>query len=316
MTTIELTLTNMAHGGSAVGRHEGRAIFVVYGVPGERVRARITQDKGRFAFAEVVDVLEAAPIRVMPRCKHFGACGGCHWQHMDYTAQLAFKQSVVADQMRRLGGLPDAVVHPTIPSPDAWAYRSHVTFHVTEDGQLGFVGLDDRTVVAIEECHIVREALKPHPLSPSPSNGEGGSNRNRLTFVPGERVRAQVGSDDHEVLIAAGQGEEMFQRLLAGGEAVHYTIMGRTFRVRAGSFFQVNLAQAEMLVRLALQRLKLTGQERLLDLYSGVGLFTAFLAERARQVTAVESFPPAVKDAEVNLAAFDNVDLIEGAVED
>ena len=79
MTIIELTLINMAHGGSAVGRHNGRAIFVAYGIPGERVRAEITQDKGRFAYAEVVEVIEAAPIRVTPRCKHFGVCGGCHW---------------------------------------------------------------------------------------------------------------------------------------------------------------------------------------------------------------------------------------------
>jgi 23S rRNA (uracil1939-C5)-methyltransferase len=304
MTIIELTLTNMAHGGSAVGRHDGRAIFVAYGIPGERVRAEITQDKGRFAFAEVVEVLEPAPIRVTPRCKHFGVCGGCHWQHMDYAAQLAFKQSVVADQMRRLGGLPDAVVHPTIPSPDVWAYRSHVTYHVTSEGQLGFVGLDDRSVIPIEECHIVRGALL-NPLAPS-----------SLNFAPGERIRVQVGSDDDEPLIAAGQGEEIFQRILTSHESVHYTVQGRTFQVSAGSFFQVNLAQAETLVRLALERLNLTGKERLLDLYSGVGLFTAFLAEGTRHVTAVESFPLAVKDAEVNLAAIDNIDLIEGAVED
>jgi 23S rRNA (uracil1939-C5)-methyltransferase len=304
MTMIELTLNNMAHGGSAVGRHDGRAIFVAYGVPGERVRARITQDKRRFAYAEVVEVLEPAPIRVMPHCKHFGVCGGCHWQHMDYVAQLSFKQSVVADQMRRLGGLLDVVVHPTIPSPDAWAYRSHVTYHVTADGQLGFVGLDDRTVIPIEECHIVREELF-NPLVSS-----------ALNLAPAERVRVQVGSNDDELLIATGQGEDNFQRILTSHETVHYTIQGRTFQVSAGSFFQVNLPQAETLVRLVLERLKLTGSERLLDLYSGVGLFTAFLAEHARHVTAVESFPLAVKDAEVNLNPFDNIDLIEGAVED
>src|SRR5262249_15191822 len=85
--------------------------------------------------------------------------------------------------------------------------------------------------------------------------------------------------------------------------------------VSAGSFFQVNLPQAETLVNLALNRLALTGTERLLDLYSGVGLFTAFLAENAAHVTAVESFPLAVQDAQANLAAFDNVELIQGTVE-
>jgi 23S rRNA (uracil1939-C5)-methyltransferase len=323
-STFELTLTGMAHGGSAVGRHEGRAIFVPYGIPGERILARITQDKGRFAYAEQVEVLEASPARVVPRCKHFGACGGCHWQHIDYGGQLEFKRQVVADQMRRLGGLPDAAVHPTIPSPDPWAYRSHVTFHVTADGRLGFVGLDDRTVIPIEECHIVRgEVLEPLFLDPSPTlpaSREGGENATRLSewsnkFKPNERVRVQVGTGG-ELLLAAGTSEEFFSRILAGPGVVHYRINTRVFQVSAGSFFQVNLPQAEMLVKLALERLDLTGSERVLDLYSGVGLFTAFLADAAAHVTAVESFSPAVRDAEINLAEVDNVDLIEGAVED
>ena len=98
-------------------------------------------------------------------------------------------------------------------------------------------------------------------------------------------------------------------------ERVHYTIKGRVFQVTGGSFFQVNLAQAETLVDLVLERLDLRGSEHVLDLYSGVGLFTAFLAERARRVSAVEVYAPAVRDAEVNLAEFANVDLRVGAVE-
>jgi 23S rRNA (uracil1939-C5)-methyltransferase len=103
---------------------------------------------------------------------------------------------------------------------------------------------------------------------------------------------------------------------LIGSPHVHYTIKEHTFRVTAGGFFQVNLPQTEVLVDLVLERLNLQGNESVLDLYSGVGLFTAFLAERAALVTSVESYPPAVTDADVNLANFENVDLIEGNVED
>src|SRR5260221_14608612 len=89
---FELELVAMAHGGSALGRHEGRTIFVPYTIPGERIVARITQDKGRFAYAEGVTLLEGSPVRVTPRCPHFGPglCGGCPWRHIDYPAPVEF----------------------------------------------------------------------------------------------------------------------------------------------------------------------------------------------------------------------------------
>src|SRR5258708_26207440 len=130
---FELELVAMAHGGSALGRHEGRTIFVPYAIPGERIIARITQDKGRFAYAEGVTLLEPSEARVQPRCPHFGPgkCGGCQWQHIDYAAQLEFKRQVAVDQLARIGGFRDLTVHAPIASPDPWAYRSHVTLHVT-----------------------------------------------------------------------------------------------------------------------------------------------------------------------------------------
>src|SRR5262249_44837190 len=103
---------------------------------------------------------------------------------------------------------------------------------------------------------------------------------------------------------------------LIGNSDVHYVVKTRTFRVTAGGFFQVNLPLAEVLVDQVLNRLALQGSESVLDLYSGVGLFTAFLAERAALVTSIESYPPAVADADANLADFENVELIEGTVEE
>src|SRR5688500_2293497 len=149
MDTFELEITGIAFGGNGVGRYEGRAIFVPYAIPGETIKARIVQDKKRFAIAENLGVIKSSPSRVTPRCVHFGICGGCHWQHIDYPAQLEFKRQIVADQMARIGGFRDLTVLPTIGSPDDWYYRSHVTFRTTRDGQLGFVTIDDRTVLGI-----------------------------------------------------------------------------------------------------------------------------------------------------------------------
>jgi 23S rRNA (uracil1939-C5)-methyltransferase len=326
--SFELELTAMAHGGSAIGRHEGRAIFVPYAIPGERITARITADRGRYAIARGVLLLEPAEARVYPRCPHFGPgrCGGCHWQHIDYPAQLAFKQQVVRDQLARIGGFGDVPVGPTVPAPDPWAYRSHVTFHVTPDGQLGFVSTDDQHIIPITECHIIRPELLDLFES---------LDLDALEMPPLSRVRLQVGTAPDDLLIGLSTADDEPPAVeidlpvsisflnadegalpLIGEGIVRYTIRDRVFRVTAGSFFQVNLPMAEVLAGLVLDRLALKGGESVLDLYSGVGLFSAFIAERAALVTAVESFAPAVDDADANLADLPNVDLIEGAVED
>jgi len=323
--TFELTLHGMAHGGKAVGRHEGKAIFVPYAIPGERITARIIDDRKRYAFAEGVRLLEASPQRVIPRCAHFGpgGCGGCHFQHMAYEAQLQFKREVVTDQLQRIGGFTDPSVLPTLPSPHPWEYRSHATFHVDAEGRLCFVGTDNTSLIPIEECHILRpELLELLTLLD-------------LDVPQLERVRLQVGSDPDDRMIVLSTRDDSVPELLTdlpvsvnfllsdnepvnliGESHVSYTVRGRAFRVTAGGFFQINVPMAELLIGEVLERLALRGNEAVLDLYAGVGLFTAFLAERAALVTSVESYPPAVTDADINLADFDNVDLIEGNVED
>jgi 23S rRNA (uracil1939-C5)-methyltransferase len=317
---IELELTGMAYGGAAVGRHEGRAVFVNGGISGERVRARIRQDKGRFALADIVEVLTPSPARTHPRCGHVGQCGGCQWQHIDYTAQLTFKQQIVADQLARIGGLPDVLVLPTMASPDPWAYRSHVTFHTTDDGRLGFVGVDDRRVVVIEECPISRpELLTFSGINTEAQRGfTAEQQRGRAAeadFKRGDRIRVQIGSDGSEGMVAVSAREDSPARVVAGVEAVHFTVKGKRFRVSGGSFFQVNLAQAAVLVEQMMAWLKPVAGATALDLYSGAGLFSAFLAERFAQVVGVESFAPAVEDARFNLRGLSGVEFHIGSVE-
>src|SRR5215217_4445241 len=113
---VTLELTGVAHGGEAIGRHEGRVFFVPYGLPGETVVAEIVQDKADYARAEIVEIVQASPERVTAPCAYFGACGGCQWQHATYQAQLDFKRGIVAEQLRRIGRFEDAdrLVLPTI----------------------------------------------------------------------------------------------------------------------------------------------------------------------------------------------------------
>lgn len=326
---IEVQMDAMAHGGSALGRCDGRVVFVPYTIPGERVQARIVQEKGRTIFAEGVTLLDASADRVFPRCAHFGLgkCGRCQWQHMDYKAQLPLKQDVLADQLERIGGFRDPDVRPIIASPEQWGYNTRMTMGVTPNGELGFTREGHRpsptNIFPINECHI----LHPDLLALKNSlDLEQMSGLQEITF--------QMGSDGAAMIVVRMANDEppelvtevpmSVNMLLSDNQPVsligethsRYTVKGRTFRATAGSYFRANLSQMDNLVEAVMGALDLKGNEAVLDLYAGVGLFSAFIAPHARLVTLVESYPPAVNDADENLADVENLDVIEGAVED
>src|SRR5512139_3217427 len=124
---IDLTLTAMAHGGSALGRHEGRVVFVPYAIPGEIVRVEIVETRARWARGRLLETLKPSPVRVEPPCPYFGPgkCGGCQVQHIAYEAQAEFKRQVVIDQLARVGGLQHPLVQDCIAAAEPWAYRNH-----------------------------------------------------------------------------------------------------------------------------------------------------------------------------------------------
>jgi 23S rRNA (uracil1939-C5)-methyltransferase len=128
----DLRLTGLAYGGDALGRiHDedgnDRVVFVAYALPGERVQIRIVGQKRGFARGELVQVLEPSAERAASRCKHFGECGGCHYQHMTYELQRKAKADILRDQLRRIGRIDDPTVQETVPSPSPWNYRNQQT---------------------------------------------------------------------------------------------------------------------------------------------------------------------------------------------
>jgi 23S rRNA (uracil1939-C5)-methyltransferase len=336
MNTIELQLTAMAHGGAALGRHEGRVIFVPYALPGETVRVEITDDRGRYAFARVDEVLEPSPDRVTPPCPYFGptGCGGCQWQHIDYPVQLHFKAEIVADQLTRIGGIADPLVRPILPDRSGWAYRNHAQFHPAPDGGLGFQAASAGRprgqglgVIAIDECLVL------HPLL-----SDLYATLDLGLDVPGLlRLSLRAGTETGDRMLIFETADDLPPGLeidlpvscvLLLSDGVHVNLIGhnhireivtgragRTYRISAPSFFQVNTPQAAQLVRLVTEYLDLQGGETVLDAYCGVGLFTAHLAERAGLVVGVELAPAAVADLLENTASLDNVEVIEGPVE-
>jgi len=324
MDTFTLQLTSIAHGGAALGRHEGRVIFVPYALPGETARVVITEDKGRYGFARLVEVLEPSPDRVTPACPYFGlaGCGGCQWQHIAYPAQLRFKAEIVADQLARIGKIAAPIVRPTLPDGSGWAYRNHAQFHPAPAGGLGFQAAASHDVVAVDECPIL------HPLladlyAALDLDFEGLARLSlRAGTASGDRMLLFEMVDDLPpaleidlpvscvLLLSDGRHAN-----LIGSNHITENVAGRTYRISAPSFFQVNTPQAGQLVRLVLEYLDLQGGETVLDAYCGVGLFATHLAERAGLVVGIESSPAAVADLLENTAEFDNVEVIEGPVE-
>ena len=275
---IELTLTAISPGGEAIGRHAGMVIFIPFGLPGETVQVEIVEQRRSFCRGRIVTLITPAPERRAPRCQHFGVCGGCTWQHIDYPAQLRFKRQIVHEQLVRIGKLAEPPVQPCIASPAAYAYRNHARLARSQQGAVGYRVAQSHTISAVHECPVLEPSLQEqlHGLTPSP----------------------------------AGRGDVELRAPMAP-----IRVGGYDYTVSGDSFFQVNTAVAELLLVEVLAKLAARRDQRVLDLYSGVGLFTLPIAASGAQVCAVESSKAACADARRNLAQFANAQVIESTVE-
>jgi 23S rRNA (uracil1939-C5)-methyltransferase len=322
MTSDLLTvkLDKLAYGGDALGRlSDGRAVFVPFALTGETVSIRTIEEKPSHVRAELVEVLEPSPDRISPKCLHFGICGGCHYQHMPYSIQVDIKSAILRDQLLRIGKISDPPLKQAVPCAIEWNYRNHVQFHLTRTGKLGYVDVYGRNVFPISECHLPEPALDS--LWP------------RLEFDPGlglERASLRLGIDEQTMLVLESADAPELELeadlsvvhlsgtdtvVMAGDDYLSIKVNDRLFHVSAASFFQVNTEMAEKMVAHLLEQLPVTPATTLLDVYCGVGLFSAFFAPRVGRVIGVEASPSACEDFTINLDDFDNVELYEAAAE-
>jgi 23S rRNA (uracil1939-C5)-methyltransferase len=312
----------MAHGGAAVGRYSGKAVFVPFGIPGETVRAEITQDKGRYARARLVEVLQPSPDRVIPRCPHFGACGGCQWQHMAYLAQLRFKEQLVRDAFARIGRL-EAEITPAIGMTEPWGYRNHAQMVPDTEGRPGFQRAESNSVVPVTECRILHPSLQellpqieldfPGLTSISLRCGVATGERMLVLETAGDEAPAIEMDLPVSCILALEDGNAA---VLAGAPYLHERVAGRAYRVSPASFFQVNTWGAEQLVALVRDHLEEMQGARLLDAYCGVGLFSLSLAGRFAGVVGIEAAPSSVADARANAIGLATVEFRQGSVEE
>lgn len=310
IATVEVG--KVAHGGHCVARLDGQVVFVRHALPGERVRIKITERTKRFLRADAVEVLAASEDRVEPPCRFAGVCGGCDFQHVSVAAQRRLLTSVVREQLQRLAdvewtGEVEAV------HPDDLGWRTRVTYAVTERGKAGLRRHRSHDVVEIDHCLIAHPSLAPvsdHRWSRSPVEVIWSSSGQRLLVTDSE-VASSLETQLDGIVSRAGH-------VRSGSSVLQEKVHQRLFQVTGSGFWQVHPRAAITLVDAVLAGAGVRPGDRVLDLYAGVGLFSAFLADEATEtgrVLSVEGDRQGSADARVNLAPMPQCDVIRAPVE-
>jgi 23S rRNA (uracil1939-C5)-methyltransferase len=296
----QLKIEKLVYGGEGLSRSDGEVVFTPFVLPGELVEASRSGARRQAERASLVRVVEPAPERVAPACPYFFRCGGCHYQHASYEAQLRFKRSILAETLRRAGKIEFDAERIQVIAGEPYGYRNRSQFHL-ENGRIGYREMHSHKLVAIEEC----------PIS-SPKINEVIRALNRLVRDrrwPRFVSSIEVFTDERQVQWnVRGASQPVARRFfdwladeVPGSVAgpLEYTVGGDTFLISGDSFFQVNRFLLPDLVECAVG--DATG-DLAWDLYAGVGLFSLPLARKFREVVAVESSASAAHDLERNLA--------------
>lgn len=325
---LELEVGAPAAGGACVARYggdrgggdPGRVVFVRHALPGERVSARVTEDRGgTFARADAIAILTPAPERVRPPCPYAGPgkCGGCDWQHASGAAQRTIKATVVRDQFARLARLDLAaeVFDGVEELPGGLlGWRTRVTYAVDRAGRPGLHRHASHAVEHVRRC-----------LIGGPGIGDTDALDGRWPELSGVEV-VDAGNGARSVLAhRPGAGRQARGRrppdrveVHAGPATVIRWLRGRRFELAAGGFWQVHPAAADTLAAAVLDAVTPAPGETVLDLYAGAGGFTAVLAEavgRRGRVIGVEADARAVQDARRNLADLAQVEVRQARID-
>jgi 23S rRNA (uracil1939-C5)-methyltransferase len=287
--------------------------------------ARIVEEHKNFARAELVEVVKASLERIVPRCRHFGVCGGCHYQHLPYAAQLQLKTNILCDQLTRIGKLQNPPVQASVAALDEWNYRNHVQFHLDPSGILGFIAsADPEELIPITECFLPEAGInKLWPTLEFEADSlvervslRAGMNDDLLLVLESDEIsppEMDIEAGISIVHLNVSRGNSV---VLAGDGYLVISVLDRQFKVSAASFFQVNTRMAGKMVAHLLENLPVSASTTVLDVYCGAGLFSAFFARQVARVIGIEAAPSACEDFVANLHEFDNVELYEGLAQD
>ena len=354
---VTLKISALSSDGAGIARTDRGIVFVQGALPGEIVRAAVVMRKRDFAVAETVHVESPSAGRTAPKCKYYGKCGGCQLQHADYSTQLKLKAEIVIDAMRRLGGFSVGAIECE-PSPEAWNYRNKAAFPVQGiRGKIctGFYRAGTHRLEFIRQCPVNAKRLNEiygkvlDGLDAGRFPFDGYDERNgtgklrhiiaRTGIHTGESllsfvVNGKLSAKSVKALVSLGSSARpdtltlnhnskpgnvilgMYTENLTGSGLISETLGEYRLMFDTASFFQVNTGQAEKLFAYASSQVRTAGS--ILELYSGTGSLTCYLAGSAKRVTSIEEWRGAVKMAVRNLEAngFDNVETLCGRSED
>jgi 23S rRNA (uracil1939-C5)-methyltransferase len=334
MRQVEIVIEKLANGGAGFGRCDGKACFVPYTAPGDIARICTTSEKSSYAEGELIELITPSNLRIKPPCPVFGVCGGCNWQHVEYSSQLREKHQIFTDLLWRSARIPPESVMPVLPAPVPYGYRSRVQLKVHRLAgkiQLGFYRPKSHQVIDIPgQCAISHKNINEviERLRPLLDGCPDAANLHQLDVARGDDERisivfnytgGSINALSHYLLQWKAHQDQIGSLFIRhkkgtskifGDDQLSYRIPENTVPKLAeltlsfsqGAFSQVNYEQNLQLIQVVAEFAALSGKEKVLDLYCGNGNFSLPLAHQAAQVFGYEGFRPSLLDAKKNTA--------------
>ena len=301
---VQVTIEKVAHGGHFIARHDGAVIFVRHAIPGENCTIQITSTGSSFNRADVVSVETPSEFRVVAPCSfaHRNGCGGCDFQHISVDHQRQLKSDVITEQFSRIAKIDLRVEVEEVGESTHWRTRAIAT--TDRNGKLGFFKSRSHSIAPVTDCIICVEGMNFAEIAGRELKGD---------------VRVEISSSntgERSIALAPTRGEEK-ARLTEGPAVLHENVAGRTLEVSQESFWQSHKKAPEVLTQAVLEFAKIKTGEHVLDLYGGVGLFSAAILDAVGptgHVDLIEGSRVATADASRNFAGNSNITIATGDV--
>jgi tRNA/tmRNA/rRNA uracil-C5-methylase (TrmA/RlmC/RlmD family) len=301
---FSVTIEKIAHGGHFIARHEGAVIFVRHAIPGEVCTIEITSVGTSFNRADVISVESASTDRVSAPCRyaHRQGCGGCDFQHIAPARQRVLKGEVIAEQFARIAKMDVSVEVEEISAPLGW--RTRCASVTTKAGALGFYQARSHSITPVDDCRILVPEMKFAELSARGAKAD-------------QRIEISLSNTGERTIATANTREESPVRTSDGPDVAHYEMAGRVLEVSQKSFWQSHKDAPRVLTEVVKEFAQVGPGDHVLDLYGGVGLFTAALLSEVGSegaIDLVEGSKSATADARRNFADDSNVSIHTGDV--
>lgn len=302
--TIEVTIEKVAHGGHFIARHNGAVIFVRHAIPGEKCTIEITSTGASFNRADVVSVVEPSPHRVAAPCgyAHRLGCGGCDFQHISPTHQRSLKSDVIKEQFSRIAKMEIEIEVEEVGDSTHW--RTRATATTNKDGKVGFFKARSHAVIPVKDCIICVDSMNFSEIAGRSLKGD-------------MRVEISASSTGERTIALAQIRTEEKARVTEGPVVLHEKVLDKTLEVSHESFWQGHVKAPVVLTQAVLDFADFQLGEHALDLYGGVGLFSAAILGKIGpqgHVDMIEGSKVATADAARNFADHANITIATGDV--